>query len=72
MSKTEALKRARAQVGPLVRDGLSGWRYSVYDARVDIWREQRAGRGYFSAHAARGEAIRQIAADLQREAGAAR
>ena len=66
MTKTKALKQARAQVGPLIKDGLSGWNYSVFDASVGMWRQQMGGRGYFSAHAARGRTIRQIAEDLMR------
>lgn len=66
MTKTQAMKQARTMVGPLVKWGFNDWRHTINeDGRG--WRETR-GRGYFSANAARGETIREIAADLMRAA----
>ena len=66
MTKTAALKQARKMVGPLVKWGTDDWRFTINDDGKG-WRETRS-RGYFSAHAARGDTIREIAADLLRAA----
>jgi hypothetical protein len=64
MSKTEALRRARAMVGPLIRWGHNDWRFSSNEDGCG-WRES-LGRPYFHQHAVRGQRIRDIACDLRK------